>query len=80
MVAQERTANFQQRFVTAVEQMPVAFALYDQDDCLVHFNERYGKLNNFNTELAVLEATFESILRANVASGFVKSTGDDPEV
>lgn len=80
VVAQERAANFQQRFVTAVEQMPVAFALYDQDDCLVHFNERYGKLNNFNTELAVLGATFESILRANVASGFVKSTGDDPEV
>ncbi|MDA1098448.1 MAG: PAS domain S-box protein [Proteobacteria bacterium] len=78
--AQSKAADFQQRFITAVEHMPQSVALYDKNDRLVHFNERYRKLTRGVEDIARLGETFENILRAHVARGILKNIGEDQEV
>ncbi|MBT4041970.1 MAG: PAS domain S-box protein [Rhodospirillaceae bacterium] len=77
--AQRRAADLQQRFITAVEHMPVAFALFDEEDRLVHCNERYRNLNKFETDPSQTGVTFEDLLRTQVNAGAYKGLGADPE-
>ncbi|MBT4046149.1 MAG: PAS domain S-box protein [Rhodospirillaceae bacterium] len=77
--AQLKAADFQQRFITAVEHMPVAFALYNEDDQLVHFNDRYRKLTSGAVDVAKLGETFENIMRAHVGRGILTNIVEDQE-
>jgi PAS domain S-box-containing protein len=77
--ARHKAADFQQRFITAVEHMPEGFALYDENDRLVHFNERYRKLTSGAGDVTRLGETFENILRAHVARGILKNIDEDQE-
>ena len=77
--AQHKAADFQQRFITAVEHMPVAFALYNEDDQLVHFNDRYRKLTSGATDVAKLGETFENIMRAHVTRGILTNINKEQE-
>ena len=77
--AQLKAEDFQLRFITAVEHMPVGFALYDENDRLVHFNERYRDLTRGAVDIAQLGETFENIMRAHVARGILKNIDEDQE-
>ncbi|MBT5194805.1 MAG: PAS domain S-box protein [Rhodospirillaceae bacterium] len=77
--AQEKAAELQQRFITAVEHMPVGIALYDEHDGLVHWNERYRSTNEEVGDIAAPGVTFETLLRSRVARGTIDHIGDDQE-
>ncbi len=52
------------RFVDAIEGVPVGFALFDQDDRLVLFNEKYKELSSSIRDLIVPGVRFEALLWA----------------
>jgi len=51
--------------------MPVGIALYDENDEMIHWNERYRNTNEEIADVAVPGATFESLLRTRVARGTI---------
>ncbi len=77
--AQEQAVEFHKRFITAVEHMPVGIALYDENDGLVHWNERYRRTNSEIADAAHPGVTFESLLRTRVERGTIDGIGDDEE-
>ncbi len=69
IVAREKQEQVHQRFLAAVETVPVGLALFDADDRLVVANERYRDLLPY----ADIEAgaAFEDLLLAEVSAGAV---------
>jgi diguanylate cyclase (GGDEF)-like protein len=53
----------------AINVLPDAFALFDRDDRLLVFNQRYLQLYECSAAAIVLGASFESILRLGLAEG-----------
>ena len=68
--AREKQEQVHQRFLAAIETVPVGLALFDADDKLVVANERYRDL----TIAAEVEvgAAFEDLLRAEVEAGAIE--------
>ncbi|MBE0531128.1 MAG: PAS domain S-box protein [Rhodospirillales bacterium] len=76
--ALHREAQVRERFLAAIETVPVSVALFDEDDRLVVANER------FRVRLAVAarlrtSMTFEEILRAELKAGAIVDAQEDPE-
>lgn len=57
------------RLRDAIEALPEGFALFDADDRLVAFNERYRELYAVTGDSIVPGARFEDLLRAGLARG-----------
>lgn len=77
--ARENAAELQQRFITAMEHMPVGIALYDENDGMVHWNEIYRNINSDVADVAKPGVTFETLLRTRVARDTVIGVGDNEE-
>ncbi len=77
--AQTSAAEFRQRFITAVEHMPVGIALYDENDQMVHWNELYRDINNEVADKAEPGVTFETLLRLRVERGTISNIDGDEE-
>ncbi|MFP6746703.1 MAG: PAS domain S-box protein [Alphaproteobacteria bacterium] len=77
--AREQAIELQQRFITAVEHIPLGIALYDDNDGLVHCNKLYRNTIKDVPEAATPGVTFETLLRARVARGEVGNIGGDEE-
>ncbi len=77
--AQTSAAEFRQRFITAVEHMPVGIALYDENDQLVHWNELYRDINHEVADKAEPGVTFETLLRLRVERGTISNIDGDEE-
>jgi len=79
ILALHREAQVRERFLAAIETVPVSVALFNAEDRLVVANERY------RTRLIVagqLEtgATFEDLLRAEIKAGAILDAAEDQEV
>ena len=77
--AHDRAVGFQQRFITAVENMPVGIALYDENDELVQWNELYRSINHEVADAAKTGVSFETLLRLRVDLGTITNMGEDKE-
>lgn len=64
---------------TALESTGSAIALFDADDRLLTFNENYRGMARGAEDILRPGVTFEALLRAALAAGFVPFAGDDPE-
>ena len=64
-----RAEEARDRLHAAVNALPDAFALYDRDDRLVVFNERYRQFYARSAEAIRPGATYEEVLRAGLANG-----------
>lgn len=64
---------------TAIESTGSAIALFDADDRLLTFNENYRRMSLGAVDALRPGVTFEALLRAALAAGFVPFAGDDPE-
>lgn len=70
----------QRQLVQAIENLNDGFALYDQDDRLVLFNQRYKDLYSKSSDLLVEGAKFEHIIREGVARGqYSDAIGNEEE-
>jgi diguanylate cyclase (GGDEF)-like protein len=67
--AKAEAERMRTRLWAAIEAAPDAFALYDADDRLVMFNQRYRALYGESTRALTLGTRFEDILREGVARG-----------
>lgn len=70
--ASRREARAQKRLMTALEKIPLGVALFDSDDHLVVFNERYREINPVVDDLPA-GVSFEKLIRENVRRGFIAS-------
>lgn len=59
------------RFRGAVESLREAFALYDADDRLIAFNDKYQALRPGTRKILEKGCTFEELLRSNVKQGVI---------
>ncbi|MBF0250726.1 MAG: response regulator [Alphaproteobacteria bacterium] len=76
--AQREAAQAMQRLSTAIEALNDGFVIFDADDRMALCNSKYRQL----FELGEKEgggASFETLLRANIASGRYDLDGEDPE-
>lgn len=67
--AKAEAERMRTRLWAAIEAAPDAFALYDSDDRLVMFNERYRELYGESRAALMLGTPFEEILREGLARG-----------
>ena len=67
LATERREAQTRQRFLDAIETVPVGFALYDAEDRLVLWNRLYENFSTADTHLRV-GSTFEEVVRSNVVS------------
>ncbi|MFQ5973473.1 MAG: PAS-domain containing protein, partial [Alphaproteobacteria bacterium] len=78
--AEEALRASEKRLIDAIESISEAFALCDADDRLVICNNRYREVFfPGHEDLVRLGETFESVLRANVALGMLKTDDEDVE-
>ena len=68
-LAEKDARRAEESLRSAVEVLPDAFALYDKDDRLVVFNERYLKTYARSAKAIVPGARFEDILRYGLSQG-----------
>lgn len=78
ILALHREAQVRERFLAAIETVPVSVALFDEEDRLVVANERY------RVRLTVAGkpqpgASFEDLLRAEIKAGVILEAQDDTE-
>jgi PAS domain S-box-containing protein len=75
--ARENEAKVQERFLTSIETVPMAVALFDADDRLVVSNQRYRDL--LISDAADRDGvTFEEIVRAEVKAGaLIEAAGQE---
>lgn len=66
--AQASAEESKTRLWLAIEALPEAFVLYDQNDQAVIFNSQYRDLYRESSEAIQLGATFEDILRAGLSN------------
>jgi PAS domain S-box-containing protein len=69
--AEEALRKNEERFRGAIEALQEGFALFDADDRLVIFNEEYKRLHPVIADMLVPGVSYEEMLRANIAGGFV---------
>jgi PAS domain S-box-containing protein len=69
--AERRARSAVDRLVSAVESVPVGFALYDEEDRLVLCNERYRELSTPIADLVEPGVRFEYVINALVERGAV---------
>lgn len=79
--AAEEAAQASERLLkSAIEALGEAFAIYDQEDRLVYFNEPYAKIYSSSAPAMVQGATFESLLRYGVEQGqYSEAAGREEE-
>src|SRR5665213_789248 len=65
------------RFAEAIESVPASLLLCDADDRIVICNSATRRYFPKSTELLVPGTSFEALLRAHAASGYVKDVGAD---
>jgi PAS domain S-box-containing protein len=73
--AESMAAQAQQRLVDALESISEAFVLYDSQDRIVLFNQKFRELHGPCADLIVVGARFEDIARAVAAQGLVPEAG-----
>jgi two-component system cell cycle sensor histidine kinase PleC len=81
-LARRQTALSEQRLRDAIDALPDGFALFDRDDRLVLWNEKYLELLPFLRQLPRLQGVgYDEILRAGVAANVynIPLTKSDPE-
>ncbi len=67
------------RMMHALDTMIDGFALYDPDDRLVFYNQKYVELNPHIADLIKPGAHYETMLREGIARGGMKTQGMDKE-
>jgi len=67
------------RLSYALEGMADGFALYDERDCLVSYNQQYVDLNPHISDLIIPGASYESMLRKGVERGGFDTHGMEQE-
>jgi two-component system cell cycle sensor histidine kinase PleC len=74
--AESMAAEAQQRLVDAIESIPEAFVLYDAQDRIVLFNEKFRELHGPAAHLIVVGNRYEDVVRSMAAQGFIpEATG-----
>lgn len=80
VVAEERASEAHRKLLDAINSLPVGFALFDRNQRLQVFNERYRNDRPERTRQYVTEgASAEEIFRQTVISGMYKGLGADTE-
>ena len=69
--AETMAAQAQQRLVDALESISEAFVLFDDQDRIVLFNQRFRELHGSCANLITVGTRFEDVARAVAAQGFV---------
>jgi PAS domain S-box-containing protein len=69
--AESMAAQAQQRLVDALESISEAFVLYDMQDRIALFNQKFRELHGSCANLIVVGARFEEVARAVAAQGLV---------
>ena len=69
--AEDATRRSEERFRGAIENLQEGFALFDADDRLVIFNEKYYELHPAAQDILKPGLRFEDIVRNNVAKGII---------
>jgi len=78
MLALHREAQVRERFLAAIETVPVAVALFDEKDRLVVANERYRALLTVSVSVRP-GMSFEELLRAEVAAESIVEAATERE-
>ena len=79
-MAKSEAERVQARLWAAIEAAPDAFALYDSEDRLVMFNERYRELYAPSAAAMMPGTKFETILREGLESGqYLEARGREEE-
>lgn len=78
VLARRREGEALERFLAAVETVPVAVAMFDDQNRLVLRNERFRK-HLMSDHEAPLGCTYEEIVRGELAAGAVLDAGGDVE-
>jgi PAS domain S-box-containing protein len=76
--AEEELKAARQQLIDAIESISESFVLFDKDDRYVLTNSKYRDRYPDLTEYFAAGASYETMLRAAVASG-IHDVGDDPE-
>ena len=74
--AEERAKLAQARFGSAIESLDDALAIFDPDDRLVMCNQAYRDVIGGSEQVIRPGATFEEILRFDLAYGFLRGVAD----
>ncbi|MGH6926833.1 MAG: CHASE2 domain-containing protein, partial [Dongiaceae bacterium] len=73
--AETMAAQAQQRLVDALESISESFVLYDDQDRIVLFNQRFRELHGSCANLIAVGARFEDVARAVAAQGLIPEAG-----
>jgi PAS domain S-box-containing protein len=73
--AETMAAQAQQRLVDALESISESFVLYDDQDRIVLFNQKFRELHGSCANLITVGARFEDVARAVAAQGLVPEAG-----
>jgi PAS domain S-box-containing protein len=78
--AEEALRRNEERFRGGIEALQEGFALFDNNDRLIIFNEEYKRLHPIVADMLEPGVRYEDLLRANVAAGLnVKANGREEE-
>src|SRR6266481_9627813 len=77
--AEQAAQSARSELVLAIESISEGFIIYDQEDRVALFNERYKELHPPIAELITIGMRFEDLLRMAVARGGVKVPPDEIE-
>ncbi len=72
LATERREAETRQRFLDAIETVPVGFALYDVEDRLVLWNRLYESFSSTSVNLRV-GVTFDEVLRTSIEGSPIKA-------
>ena len=79
--SRERAERAEQRLRDAINALPAAFWLFDADDRLVMFNERYREIFDRSAPAIEIGASFEEITRYGIQNGQIPdAVGREEEV
>ncbi len=67
--SRERAEVAERRLLDAINALPAGFWLFDRDDRLVLFNERYKELFNLSTDALAPGNSYEDVLRCGLENG-----------
>lgn len=78
--ATQEALGTQERLWSAIEAIPEAFSIYDEDDRIVVFNNRYRRLYRDSAPAIHIGATFEEVLRYGLERGqYPEAVGREEE-
>jgi len=72
--AQKASRESDERLRGAIESLQEGVALYDADDKLVSFNEKYGRLRPVAYKILKKGGTFEDVIRSNLKHQIIPAT------